>query len=270
MREKIVWVMLSFLMVLSLVIASCAPTTPTTSTTPTSPTKPTNPALPTTPSTQGPEVPKYGGMLVGYLPGDPTVFDAGARPGSPALTQTVYQGFMFHDWRRSAAGTGEYNAAIGTASALEDLCAPLLAESWETPEIGTWVLHIRQGVHWALNPASEASRLMNGRQVTADDFVSSFNRKNLCINIIEKKQAFPKLVKLLEKYKNESVIIYCFSRRDNIINDNYFFVFNKFCIWPIQDQLSVIGVCRKRRNLRRDHVTLNAFTTNDKSFFVHF
>ncbi|PIV46903.1 hypothetical protein COS21_02820 [bacterium (Candidatus Gribaldobacteria) CG02_land_8_20_14_3_00_41_15] len=45
-------------------------------------------------------------------------------------------------------------------------------------------------------------------------FISSFNRKNLQISVIEKKQAFSKLVKLLEKYKNESVIIYCFSRND--------------------------------------------------------
>ena len=45
-------------------------------------------------------------------------------------------------------------------------------------------------------------------------FISSFNRENLHIRIIEKKQAFPKLVKLLGKYKNESVIIYCFSRKD--------------------------------------------------------
>jgi ATP-dependent DNA helicase RecQ len=48
-------------------------------------------------------------------------------------------------------------------------------------------------------------------------FISSFNRENLHISIIEKKQAFPKLVKLLEKYKNESVIIYCFSRNDTEI-----------------------------------------------------
>ena len=45
-------------------------------------------------------------------------------------------------------------------------------------------------------------------------FISSFNRENLRISVIEKKQAFPKLVKLLQKYKNESVIIYCFSRND--------------------------------------------------------
>ncbi|MFA5247983.1 MAG: DNA helicase RecQ [Patescibacteria group bacterium] len=45
-------------------------------------------------------------------------------------------------------------------------------------------------------------------------FISSFNRENLKISVIEKKEAFPKLVKLLDQYKNESVIIYCFSRKE--------------------------------------------------------
>jgi len=45
-------------------------------------------------------------------------------------------------------------------------------------------------------------------------FISSFNRENLNLSVIEKKQAFPKLVNLLGKYKNDSVIIYCFSRKE--------------------------------------------------------
>lgn len=48
----------------------------------------------------------------------------------------------------------------------------------------------------------------------AKTYISSFNRENLNISIIDKKQSFPKLVNLLQKYKNESVIIYCFSRKD--------------------------------------------------------
>lgn len=45
-------------------------------------------------------------------------------------------------------------------------------------------------------------------------FVSSFNRKNLNISVIEKKNAFDKLVTLLDSYRRESVIIYCFSRKN--------------------------------------------------------
>ncbi len=50
--------------------------------------------------------------------------------------------------------------------------------------------------------------------VKSNVFVSSFDRENLKISVIEKKQAFLKLVSLLDRYKNESVIIYCFSRKE--------------------------------------------------------
>ncbi|MEI7620758.1 MAG: RecQ family ATP-dependent DNA helicase, partial [Candidatus Falkowbacteria bacterium] len=45
-------------------------------------------------------------------------------------------------------------------------------------------------------------------------FISSFNRENLNLSVIEKRQAFPRLVNLLKKYQNESVIIYCHSRKE--------------------------------------------------------
>ena len=45
-------------------------------------------------------------------------------------------------------------------------------------------------------------------------FISSFNRKNLNLIIMEKKNAFNKILNLLKKYKDESAIIYCFSRKD--------------------------------------------------------
>ncbi|NTU98905.1 DNA helicase RecQ [Candidatus Falkowbacteria bacterium] len=45
-------------------------------------------------------------------------------------------------------------------------------------------------------------------------FISSFNRENLHIRVVEKKQAFYKLVEILKNHSGESVIIYCFSRKD--------------------------------------------------------
>ena len=53
-----------------------------------------------------------------------------------------------------------------------------LAESWETPDPLTYVFHIREGVRYALNPDSEASRLVNGRELTADDVVFTYQRNN--------------------------------------------------------------------------------------------
>ena len=45
-------------------------------------------------------------------------------------------------------------------------------------------------------------------------FISSFDRENLTMRVVEKKGAFGKLLTLLEKYRNEPSIIYCFSRKD--------------------------------------------------------
>lgn len=44
-------------------------------------------------------------------------------------------------------------------------------------------------------------------------FVSSFDRPNLTYRVLSKKKFTPQLLKLLKKYENESVIIYCFSRK---------------------------------------------------------
>jgi len=45
-------------------------------------------------------------------------------------------------------------------------------------------------------------------------FISTFDRKNLNLIVIRKKDSFDKIVSLLKKYRNESAIIYCFSRKD--------------------------------------------------------
>ena len=45
-------------------------------------------------------------------------------------------------------------------------------------------------------------------------FQSSFERKNLELQVLQKRNAFHKLLQALQNYKNESVIIYCFSRKE--------------------------------------------------------
>lgn len=44
-------------------------------------------------------------------------------------------------------------------------------------------------------------------------FISSFNRPNLTYRVIPKQDTFRRLVDLLQQYREESVIIYCFSRK---------------------------------------------------------
>ena len=48
----------------------------------------------------------------------------------------------------------------------------------------------------------------------AASFASGFDRTNLNLTVVEKKKAFPKLLALLDKHPDESVIIYCFSRKE--------------------------------------------------------
>jgi ATP-dependent DNA helicase RecQ len=48
----------------------------------------------------------------------------------------------------------------------------------------------------------------------AETFISSFNRSNLGYTVQPKHDSFRNLLTLLEKYKGESSIIYCFSRND--------------------------------------------------------
>jgi len=45
-------------------------------------------------------------------------------------------------------------------------------------------------------------------------FVSGFNRPNLHLRVLEKKNTFHKLLNLLKNYQKESIIVYCFSRKD--------------------------------------------------------
>ncbi|MFA5853865.1 MAG: ATP-dependent DNA helicase RecQ [Patescibacteria group bacterium] len=45
-------------------------------------------------------------------------------------------------------------------------------------------------------------------------FISSFNRPNLTYSVVPKKKGSASLFALLEKYRGESAILYCFSRKD--------------------------------------------------------
>jgi ATP-dependent DNA helicase RecQ len=48
---------------------------------------------------------------------------------------------------------------------------------------------------------------------TTNEFVASFNRENLYIEVARKRDAYAQTLELLERYKDQSGIIYCFSRR---------------------------------------------------------
>ncbi|MFC2021272.1 ABC transporter substrate-binding protein [Chloroflexota bacterium] len=179
MTKKILWFVMSGLMVLSLLMAACGPaTTPTTPTT-TGPIKPPETTWPPARPTASTEKPQYGGTVNFLSRTNISNFLLGVNNRyAQEITGFVYEEILSVDRTRGAAGTGEtsfgeFFKGYGPVS-WQDVTGHL-AESWETPEIGVWVLNIRKGVHFALDPSSEASRLANGREMTADDIVFSID-----------------------------------------------------------------------------------------------
>ncbi|MFC2056774.1 ABC transporter substrate-binding protein [Chloroflexota bacterium] len=178
MQKKIAWVVVSGLMALSLVMASCAPAVveeeeeEVVEEEVMEEEEEEEAVAPTV------EVPKYGGMLRVGQSKNLTNFCLITGQAQGARTAFITnEGLWGGDWTRGPAGgygTNESNWS-GTiySGRLRD---GRIAESWELPtkiegETGAIIFHIRQGIHWALNPASEASSLVGGRELTADDVI---------------------------------------------------------------------------------------------------
>jgi len=119
-----------------------------------------------------PDRPRYGGTLVLLATQDISNWN----PGSGACQWTAQDGIVVEqitniDWTKGAAGSGETSYVEGIVD--YRWMGGCIAESWDTPEVGVWVLNIRQGIHFAYHPDFAASRLVAGRELTADDVVAS-------------------------------------------------------------------------------------------------
>jgi len=171
MTKKILLLLVSCLMVLSLVIASCGDKeeTPTTE-------KPTTNIGETGPSAEvevDENKPQYGGTLVILRNSDITTWNPGAVTcaGADGPASYAIEQILGMDFTKGPAGTGETNYIGG----VEDYryLAGNLAESFETPDVGVWVLNIRKGVHFLNHPDQAASKLVAGREMTAEDVAYS-------------------------------------------------------------------------------------------------
>jgi peptide/nickel transport system substrate-binding protein len=172
MKNKLFWLILSSLMALSLVLASCGTktTTTTTSTTvatskPTT-TKPTSTATTTpttTTSTTSAGSPQYGGAFTLRMASDPLGFD-------PYFTTSVIITNLYMETLTSRSPTVDpKNWTIKVSN--PEYNVGCLAESWEQPDLSTIIFHIRKGVRWQDKPP------MNGREFTAYDVEFHYQRE---------------------------------------------------------------------------------------------
>ncbi|MBI4267568.1 MAG: ABC transporter substrate-binding protein [Chloroflexi bacterium] len=189
-RRKLSWLVISSLVAIAILLASCAPATKTTTQQPTTttqqptvttttttttqqPTTTTTETKTTGPATLAPEVPKYGGIFTRSWTGDPLRFDMyWAFDAAMAYYQ---EPLVIGDWMKGPTGTNEISWAESAVRPYYVMSGGL-AESWDIPDPKTIIYHIRKGVHFGLNPDSEASRLVNGREFVADDVIKSWER----------------------------------------------------------------------------------------------
>lgn len=186
MKKRFVWLGFGLFVSLIFILGSCSPSSPSSmpgTTTAAAPASSSAPAT-TSVSTQQPssEKPQYGGTLnlASALPitsWDPTRNITGTVPG--LYLNVLWEG----DWSKGPAGgygTDQTDWGFGDND-IFSMKMGIIVQSWKwsvdsTGQTGTIVYEIRPGVHWGLNPDSEASRLVGGREVTADDVVFTLQR----------------------------------------------------------------------------------------------
>ncbi|MBI4283201.1 MAG: ABC transporter substrate-binding protein [Chloroflexi bacterium] len=181
MNKRIAWLVVSSLMVLSLMLASCAPKV-------TEEKKAVAEEKVVTEEKKAvaeekkvvaeekkavakAEVPRYGGTLT-RAERDETnssldVFNPTAKVGTSKLAARMYDGAVVYDRTKGPAGTGEWLGQI-TWSPIASVGA--MAERWEIIQPDTIIVHIRKRVRFHDKPP------VNGREVTPEDWLFSYKR----------------------------------------------------------------------------------------------
>ena len=122
-----------------------------------------------------PDTPQYGGWLYQSLKNDPRGWDEAVTLHFWTYSnQLTNQMLLDGDWSRGPAGTGEFAWTSGTSVFADK--TPNLVESYEFIKPGHIRWHIRPGIYFGLNPDSEASRLVGGREYTAEDLKFTLKR----------------------------------------------------------------------------------------------
>ena len=186
MKKRIIWIALSFLIVASMVLASCgsAKTTSTATTTTTTsdvvttssttaPTSTTSSAVVTTAATTTSTgnwwdslgTPQYGGTMTAAINSDITQWDIDAQPGGTSVMYAYLESLFADNWTLDPS-----IFAYQTIYRPPAYVNGLLATDWSLTTPTTLVVNIRQDVSWQnIAPA-------NGRKFTAADVVYNYDR----------------------------------------------------------------------------------------------
>ncbi len=174
MVKRVPWAGISLAMAALMLLISCGPsatsTTPAQTSSPATTTATTTAPKPTTTAAVS-NKPQYGGTInmVGLL--NITIFGA-AVSNRGAGHSGLYEQITYFDRTLSIANGGKLDYSNGATAMTPDVVGAL-ASKWATPDPNTWVLDIRQGVHFSKVPNNPGSDLVNGREMTADDVIAS-------------------------------------------------------------------------------------------------
>jgi len=174
MKEKMLWLAVSCLIVAALVLGSCAPAAPAPAPTPTpTPTPKPKPVEKeaVVPAVKGPQ---YGGTLTAlhlHATLEPQTWDpADVNWIVSPMTSPFWETLTTGDLSKGPRGTNQYTFQ-DAEYVPDEFITGALAESWETPDPTTFIYHLRKGVRWPDKPG-----VMTSREMTADDIVFSLNR----------------------------------------------------------------------------------------------
>jgi peptide/nickel transport system substrate-binding protein len=203
--KSVVLVLLCIVSMITLLV-SCNGSNTTIPTTTTNTTTPSTTLSPATTTTNTDE-PQYGGILTTVASSDPMGFDeAYTFEFFCTSLKVTNEELLMGDWLKGPAGSNDIDWFTGYTGRT-DVETGCLAESWELKDDTTVVFHLRHGVHYAINTDSEASKLVNGREVTAEDVVFSETRTwetpSSLINILYPPEKRLQSIKALDKYTVE-------------------------------------------------------------------
>lgn len=178
MKNKIIWLIVTSVLVLSLVLASCGTKTTETSTTTTqattSQTTKVTTTAPTTTKTTQPtqttDTPQYGGTFTYRVTTDATHWDPYFLYGAGGAI--LGTGLTYESLGMPDVTVDRNEWAFKTTFVPVKYSKGRLAESWEQPDTVTTVFHLRKGVQFQ-NIAP-----VNGRELTAYDIEYKYHREN--------------------------------------------------------------------------------------------